>query len=238
MFILITIETIFYALNLTIVVDKLGAQDIGGSITIHMFGAYFGLTASYFFNPKKAIEDKFGQAKGDYKSQLIAMVGTLFLFMYWPSFNGALAVGMAQTRSIVNTLLSITASTLTAVYVSRAVLGKIDMEVLLNATLAGGVVMGASCDMITGPGFAMLTGAIAGAISALGFLKYNSFCREKFGLHDTCGVQFLHGIPGLLGGFVSAICAGSMAYNFGTKDNQALVMKHAHTRSVSELAGF
>ena len=158
--------------------------------------------------------------------------------MYWPSFNGALAVGMQQQRCIVNTFLSISASTLTAVYVSRAVLGKIDMEVLLNATLAGGVVMGASCDMITGPGFAMLTGGIAGAISAIGFLKLNSFCQEKFGLHDTCGVQFLHGIPGTLGGFVSAICAGSIEYNFGTKDNQALVMKHAHTRSLSQMAGF
>jgi len=73
-------------------------------------------------------------------------------------------------------------------YVSRAVLGKMDMEVLLNATLAGGVTIGASCDLITNPGFAMLTGCIAGGISALGFLKLNKFCKERFGLHDTCGV--------------------------------------------------
>lgn len=60
LFILTTIETIFYSLNLTIIVDKLGVQDVGGAMTIHMFGSYFGIVASYFFQPKKALEDKFG----------------------------------------------------------------------------------------------------------------------------------------------------------------------------------
>lgn len=62
------------------------------------------------------------------------------------------------------------------------------MEVLLNATLAGGVVMGSGCDLIMNCGYAMIAGAIAGAISAIGFLKLNAFCKEKLGLHDTCGV--------------------------------------------------
>lgn len=58
LFTLVTIETIFYSLNLAICVDHLHVADVGGSITIHMFGAYFGLTSTFFFQPKKAIEDK------------------------------------------------------------------------------------------------------------------------------------------------------------------------------------
>jgi hypothetical protein len=43
-------------------------MDIGGAMTIHMFGAYFGLTASYFYQPKKAIEDVNGRNGGSYNS--------------------------------------------------------------------------------------------------------------------------------------------------------------------------
>ena len=178
------------------------------------------------------------RCKGGYKSQLIAMIGTVFLFIYWPSFNAALAVGLQQQRAIVNTLLSITASCLVAVFASRLDDGKIDMEVLINATLAGGVVMGAACDLIPNPGFAMICGAVAGAISCLGFLMGQKNVKEKLFLHDTCGVTFLHGIPGLIGGFVSAICAGLASYNFQSKKHLSQVMPGMTTRTAQEQACF
>lgn len=49
------IEVIFYSLNLGIGVHKLYVNDIGGSIFIHTFGAYFGLSCSYFLSPKAAL---------------------------------------------------------------------------------------------------------------------------------------------------------------------------------------
>ena len=57
LFVLVTFESIFYCLNTVILLDLLKVNDIGGSITIHMFGAFYGLAASYFFEPKKAIDD-------------------------------------------------------------------------------------------------------------------------------------------------------------------------------------
>lgn len=56
------------------------------------------------------------------------------------------------------------------------------------------------------PWVAMLVGIIAGVISALGFLVLNAWLREKIGMYDTCGVNNLHGMPGILGGLVGAIC--------------------------------
>ena len=209
-----TVESIFFSLNAILVFEVLHVMDIGGAMTIHMFGAYFGLAATYGLYKDRALNDKSGKAAGNYNSQLIAMVGTLFLFIYWPSFNAILGTGMAQQRAIVNTVLSITASTLSSVFISRLCKRKLDMEVVLNATLAGGVMMGAACDLITVPGFAMLAGAIAGIISAFGFLYLNAFCQDKLKLHDTCGVQWLHGVPGTLGAVVSIFCVAAAEYNF------------------------
>jgi len=46
----------------------------------------------------------------------------------------------SQNRAVVNTYLALAASTVMAAAVSRFFKGKLDVEVILNATLAGGVV--------------------------------------------------------------------------------------------------
>lgn len=211
------IELIFYGLNEALCAGHLGAVDMGGSMYVHTFGAYFGLAASFFFDAQKAIEDKNKRCAGDYNSQLVAMVGTLFLWMFWPSFNGALA-GVSQQRVIVNTVMAISASCITACSICRLWLQKLDMEVVLNATLAGGVAIGSSCDLVVTAGASMAIGALAGVISAIGFLKLSSFLQEKIGLHDTCGVHNLHGIPGVMGGVIGAISASLADSSF---ENQA-----------------
>jgi ammonium transporter Rh len=38
------------------------------------------------------------------------------------------------------------------------------------------------------------------------------YLQDKFGLYDTCGVHNLHGIPGILGGIVSAIVAAAFKH--------------------------
>ena len=214
LFMLGTLELIFFSLNEVICVGVLGAVDIGGSMMVHAFGAYFGLAATFFFNSNRAIRDAEGRCSGSYNSQLLAMIGTLFLFMYWPSFNGALAVGVTQQRVVINTVLSITASALVSCYVAAIFHGKFEMEVMLNSTLAGGVAIGTSADLCTGAVFALIVGSIAGVISAVGFIKLNKFFQEKVRLHDTCGVQFLHGIPGIIGGICGAIATSSAGYYF------------------------
>lgn len=69
-----------------------------------------------------------------------------------------------------NTVLAISGSTVSAACISRMALGKLEMEVILNATLAGGVSVGSSSDLVVTGAIAMLIGVFAGAISACGFL--------------------------------------------------------------------
>lgn len=50
---------------------------------------------------------------------------------------------------MVNTVFGISGSVIGGVCVSRIVFGKLDMEIMLNATLAGGVAIGAASDIVT-----------------------------------------------------------------------------------------
>jgi ammonium transporter Rh len=54
-------------------------------------------------------------------------------------------------------------------------LSKLDMEVVLNATLAGGVAVGSACDLLLSPAGGLAIGSFAGIVSALGFLKLSPY---------------------------------------------------------------
>merc|ERR1712054_335486 len=69
-----------------------------------------------------------------------------------------------------------------------------------NATLAGGVSIGATANIAMGPFGATLVGIIAGAISCYGF--ENPLIPSDT---DTCGINNLHGMPGIFGGLVSVV---------------------------------
>jgi ammonium transporter Rh len=49
------------------------------------------------------------------------------------------------------------------------------MEVILNATLAGGVAVGSASDLVVTGGIAMAIGCLAGIVSALGFIYLGSW---------------------------------------------------------------
>ena len=46
------------------------------------------------------------------------------------------------------------------------------MDDILNATLAGGVIIGAPAGVVINPGLALAIGIFAGVISTLGFAKF------------------------------------------------------------------
>ena len=203
-FVLVTLEMIFYSLNVTVTTKILKTVDLGGGMTIHTFGAFFGFVVAFFFNGRRAIRDDEKRAIGGYNSTTIAMIGTCFLFVYFPSFNAALTDGITQQRCVVNTLLSITSSALTASFITTIYVGKFDIEVLLHATLAGGVAMGSASNMIFSGYLSMIVGVVAGVLSSIGFLFVNKSQKKTIQLHDTCGVLFTHGFPGIVSGIASA----------------------------------
>ena len=83
------------------------------------------------------------------------------------------------------------------------------MVSIQNATLAGGVAVGSSSDLVIQPWGAIMIGMVAGMVSVLGYVYVQPMLERKFGLDDTCGVHNLHGLPGIIGGLGGAVSAAS-----------------------------
>jgi len=88
------------------------------------------------------------------------------------------------------------------------------MDDILNATLAGGVAAGSASGLLYYPAFALLIGVLAGIISTCGFKYLTPILENKIGLYDTCGINNLHGIPGILGGLYSAIIVAFYGWGY------------------------
>lgn len=86
--------------------------------------------------------------------------------------------------------------------------GRLNAEQSLNATLAGGVAMGCNADIIVTPFIPILIGMVAASISTIGFHYFPRIVFKYLRLHDSCGVIYLHLVPGLLGGLLSGLIAG------------------------------
>ena len=114
------IEIVLFNVNEVIGRSYLKAVDAGDTIFVHLFGAYFGLAISRVLYDKATTESS--KAGSTRISDLFSMIGTVFLWMYWPSFNGgAAAAGDAQMRAVINTYLSLCACCISAFAVSALV---------------------------------------------------------------------------------------------------------------------
>nr|XP_055042529.1 ammonium transporter Rh type A [Misgurnus anguillicaudatus] len=217
------LEITTFCINEHLVVAIIGASDVGASMTIHAFGAYFGLAvARVLYRP--GLRDGHDNDGSVYHSDLFAMIGTVYLWMFWPSFNSAIATpGDAQLTAVINTYFSLAACALAAYATSSLVekKGKLDMVHIQNATLAGGVAVGTCADMSIQPFGAMLIGITAGIISTLGFKFLTPILASKLGIQDTCGVHNLHGMPGILGGLAGIVAAALHKKNDVTAAKQA-----------------
>jgi len=202
-------EVIFYYINENIINNYLQITDVGGSVLVHMFGAYFGLAVARLLWTEKLAEEN--EKEGSvYHSDVFAMIGTIFLWMYWPSFNGALlGPGVQQHRTLINTYYSLAACCVTTFVISPLLdkRRRLDMVHVQNATLAGGVAVGTCADLIIRPFGAIVIGMCSGLLSTVGYAYVTPLLAKKLKIHDTCGVNNLHGMPAILAAVAGAFAA-------------------------------
>ncbi|KAG7332158.1 hypothetical protein KOW79_003992 [Hemibagrus wyckioides] len=159
-----------------IVVMYLKINDAGGSILIHLFACYFGL-------------------------------GVTFM-LYRPDLNDGHPKEITSYNSDMLSVLGLSASTITAFALSAMLSknGKLNMADVQNVTLAGGVTVGASVDMMISPVAAYVLGMMGGIACMLGYKYLSPFLARRLHVQDQCGIHNLHGLTGLIS-TLAAICA-------------------------------
>jgi len=177
--------------------------DTAGSVVIHAFGAYFAFGMITMLSKKKNVDVSTSKTSNQF-----AMLGSAALWVFWPSFCSALVAVEQIPLVAVNTVLALCGSTLSTYVFSFLIRGKIEIADIANASLAGGVAIGATVADVA-PGWSMLIGLIAGMISVVGFTMIQPRLEELTGGIDSCGVHNLHGMTGVFGGLIAVLLVAS-----------------------------
>ncbi|KAK2525052.1 Rhbg [Columba guinea] len=224
MLLLTLLGVTLFSLNEYILLSLMGVSDSGGSLTVHTFGAYFGLMVSRILHQSQMDKRKEQQDVGPL-SDVFAVVGinpstktclfplltgTIYLWIFWPGFSSATtAHDNTEPWAVLNTYFSLAASTL-ATFVLSPVLYEEStprMVQIQDAALASTAVMGMPGEMLVTPFGALVAGFLAGLISLLGFRFLTPVLRSRLKIQDTCGVHNVHGLPGILGALLGTLLA-------------------------------
>ncbi|KAM3871488.1 rh blood group, D antigen [Diretmus argenteus] len=197
------LEVLGFVLNGWLLQTFLMVQPLKSIMLLHIFGAFFGLMLTWVLY-RNGSEQRFEKEKSDRKTGLFSLLGTVFLWMFWPSFNSVLVDHPTPGRklwAVYSTYLALAVSVVTAAAISvfSSPTGKFNLEHIGRCTLAGGVAVGVSISVVRLPWEAMTIGFAAAVVSTLGFRYLKHHMLLAFECHDTCGVLSTHGLPGLLG---------------------------------------
>ncbi|KAG7226291.1 hypothetical protein INR49_003042 [Caranx melampygus] len=172
-------------------------------MVLHIFGAFSGLILTWILY-RKGSEQRFEKEKFDNKSGLFSMLGSVFLWMFWPSFNSVLVddhIPGRKLEAVCSTYLALAVSAVTAAAVSvlSSPKGKLNLIHMKSCILAGGVAVGVSMSAVHQPWEAMTIGFLAAVLSSIGHRYLKIHMLLTFQCHDTCAVLSTYGLPGLLG---------------------------------------
>ena len=174
--------------------EGLGFIDFAGSTVVHSVGGWAALAGAMVVGPRagKYIDGKPQLIKGH--SLPLAALGVFILWLGWFGFNaGSTTTGDTSIALIaLNTFLAAGAGATAAMLITWITNGKPDGAVTLNGVLAGLGGITAGCANLS-PGFAIITGAIAGVL-----VHYSMKLLEKK-VDDAVGAVSVHGVCGAWG---------------------------------------
>ncbi|XP_032936784.1 blood group Rh(CE) polypeptide isoform X2 [Catharus ustulatus] len=199
------VELIIFHLSRCINRKFLQVPESPSLMHVHLFGAYFGLAVtSCFPEPPPGLDKN----RSTPKSELFSVLGTVFVWVFWPSFSSILAENNeVHWNAVFNTYLALAVSAVAAFMLSALTSkdGKFRMAHIHSAVLAGGVTLSCTAGIIQHPWIAMILGLLGSVISILGSHCLQRCFNPPLKLQDTCGVHFTFGLPAVLGAVAAVL---------------------------------
>ncbi len=190
--------------------SEMGFQDFAGSTIVHSTGGWAALAGMLVVGPRWGKFRKDGSVKSTPPSNIPGVtLGVFILWLGWFGFNGgsvlaldSAANAVLMSNVLVNTNLAAAAGVMTAILVSKPILGRMDLFAGLNGAISGLVAITAGPD-ITDARFAILIGAVGALICTLGLKML-----EKMRIDDVVGAVPAHLLAGIWGTLAVSIAAG------------------------------
>src|SRR3990172_7396576 len=174
-----------------------GFKDFAGSTVVHSIGGWAALMGVIILGPR------IGKYSASGKVQPIpghnmgfATLGTLILWLGWFGFNpgSTMAADVELIATVaLNTNMAAAAGCLAATAVAWIVLGKPDLSMILNGTLAGLVAITAPCAFVT-TASSVIIGTLAGVLVVSAVLFF-----DRVKLDDPVGALSVHLVNGVFG---------------------------------------
>ncbi len=188
----------------------MGFQDFAGSTIVHSTGGWAALAGAILLGARRGRFPKYGTVRQMPPSNVpIVALGVFILWLGWFGFNGgsqlalnSAADALALSNIFANTNIAASAGVVAALALSKPILGRMDLLATLNGAIAGLVAITAGPDLVNHQ-WAILIGAVGGAISVAGFKLL-----EAVRIDDVVGAIPAHLFAGIWGTLAVCIAAG------------------------------
>lgn len=181
--------------------ENLGFVDFAGSTVVHSVGAWFGLAVVLVVGARHGRFSGNGQGNPIQGGNIpFSVLGALILWFGWIGFNGGstLALNDQVPGIVVNTVMAGVGGMVTAAILSSIQHKIVEVDQLINGSLAGLVAVTACCHVINVP----LAVIVGGTGAAMALLASQLLVRWK--IDDAVDAFPVHGAAGMWG----TLCVG------------------------------
>jgi Amt family ammonium transporter len=189
--------------------SQMGFVDFAGSTVVHSIGGWAALAGVIVLGPRIGKYTADGTVRAiPGHNMTSATLGCLILWLGWFGFNpgSTMAADSTAIASIaLNTNMAAATGCLGATLAAWLLLGKPDLSMILNGTLAGLVAITAPCSVV-GVGSSAVIGLIAGVVVVYAVLFF-----DRVRVDDPVGALSVHLVNGVFG----TLCIGLFASEGG-----------------------